>query len=109
VAAGSLTGQALTGLADELFVSLLPVVFGSAARFFGDYATPPVRLDNPEAGQEDRAAHLHCRVRKPSHRPCDQLADQAPICIARLRLAWGIAPAPIGGPAHVIPGPRCWA
>jgi len=65
VAAGSLTGQALTGLADELFVSLLPVVFGSGARFFGDYATPPVRLDNPEVVQEDRATHPRCRVRKP--------------------------------------------
>ena len=48
LAAGSLTGQARTaGLAGELSVSLLPVVFGSGARFFGGYATPPVRLGNP--------------------------------------------------------------
>lgn len=35
--AGNLTGQAIAaGLVDELSVSLVPVVFGSGVRFFGD-------------------------------------------------------------------------
>ena len=63
---GNLTGQALAaGLVDELAVSLVPVVLGSGARFFGDYAGPQVLLDNPQVVQGDRVTHLHYRVRKP--------------------------------------------
>jgi len=46
--AGNLSGQAIAaGLVDELSVSLVPVVFGSGVRFFGDYAGPALMLDNP--------------------------------------------------------------
>jgi dihydrofolate reductase len=63
--AGNLTGQALAaGLVDELSVSLVPVVFGSGVRFFGDYAGSPVLLDNPQVVQGDRVTHLHYRVSK---------------------------------------------
>jgi dihydrofolate reductase len=64
LAAGSLTGQALAaGLVDELSVSLVPVVFGSGIRFFGDYTGTPVLLGNPQVVQGDRVTHLHYRVR----------------------------------------------
>lgn len=63
--AGNLTGQALAaGLVDELSVSLVPVVFGSGVRFVGDYAGPPVLLDNPQVVRGDRVTHLHYRVSK---------------------------------------------
>jgi dihydrofolate reductase len=61
--AGNLTGQSLAaGLVDEVSVSLVPAVFGSGARFFGDYAGSPVLLDNPQVVQGDRVTHLHYRV-----------------------------------------------
>jgi dihydrofolate reductase len=64
--AGNLTGQAIAaGLVDEVSVSLVPVVFGSGVRFFGDYAASPLLLDNPQVIQGDRVTHLHCRVQKP--------------------------------------------
>jgi dihydrofolate reductase len=64
--AGNLTGQAIAaGLVDELAVNLVPVVFGSGVRFFGDYAASPVLLDNPQVVQGDRVTHLHYRVSKP--------------------------------------------
>jgi dihydrofolate reductase len=63
---GNLTGQAIAaGLADELAVSLVPVVLGSGVRFFGDYAGPQVLLDNPLVVQGDRVTHLQYRVRRP--------------------------------------------
>ena len=62
--AGNLTGQAIAaGLVDELSVSLVPVVFGSGIRFFGDYAGSPLLLDNPQVVQGDRVTHLHYRAR----------------------------------------------
>jgi dihydrofolate reductase len=64
--AGNLTGQALAaGLVDEVSVSLVPAVFGSGVRFFGDYAGSPVLLDNPQVVEGDRVTHLHYRVSKP--------------------------------------------
>ena len=61
--AGNLTGQALAaGLVDELSVNVAPVVFGSGVRFFGDYAGPPVLLDNPQIVHGNRVTHLHYRV-----------------------------------------------
>jgi dihydrofolate reductase len=63
---GNLTGQAIAaGLADEVAVSLVPVVLGSGVRFFGDYAGPQVLLDNPLVVQGDRVTHLQYRVRRP--------------------------------------------
>ena len=62
--AGNLTGQALAaGLVDELSLALVPVVFGSGVRFFGDYAGAQVLLDDPEIVAGDRVTHLHYRVR----------------------------------------------
>jgi hypothetical protein len=46
-------------------VSLVPVVLGSGARFFGDYAGPQVLLDDPQVVQGDRVTHLHYQVRRP--------------------------------------------
>ncbi len=64
--AGNLTGQAIAaGLVDEVSVSLVPVIFGSGVRFFGDYAGFPVLLDNPQVVAGDRVTHLHYRVRQP--------------------------------------------
>jgi dihydrofolate reductase len=63
---GNLTGQAIAeGLVDELSVSLVPVVFGSGVRFFGDYAGDPVLLGDPRVVQGDRVTHLLYRVGKP--------------------------------------------
>ncbi len=63
--AGNLTGQALrAGLVDELAVDLVPVVFGTGVRFFGDYAGDQILLDNPTIVQGDRVTHLRYRVQK---------------------------------------------
>jgi dihydrofolate reductase len=62
--AGDLTGQALrAGLVDDLRVDLVPVVFGTGVRFFGDYTGPHVLLEDPEVIQGTRVTHLHYRVR----------------------------------------------
>ena len=65
VTGGNLTGQALAaGLVDEIGYSLVPVVFGSGVRFFGDYTGGQVLLDNPKVVEGDRVTHLHYRVSK---------------------------------------------
>ena len=46
-------------------VSLVPVVFGSGIRFFGDYTEPHLLLGNPRVIEGDRVTHLHYRVQKP--------------------------------------------
>src|SRR5262249_23274787 len=72
--AGSLTGQAIAaGLVDEVSVGLVPVIFGSGVRFFGDYAASPVLLDNPQVVQGDRVTHLHYRVHKRSEEHTSEL------------------------------------
>jgi len=64
--AGNLAGQAIAaGLVDEVAVALVPVVFGSGVRFFGEYADAPVLLDDPLVVQGDRVTHLHYRERTP--------------------------------------------
>jgi len=51
--AGNLAGQALrAGLIDEVSTSLVPVVFGTVVRFFGDYASPAVMLETPRSFKE---------------------------------------------------------
>ena len=63
ITGGNLTGQALAaGLVDEIAYSVVPVVFGSGKRFFGDYVGPQVLLDNPTVVQGDRVTHLHYKV-----------------------------------------------
>jgi dihydrofolate reductase len=61
--AGNLAGQALAqGLVDEVSWSVVPVVFGSGVRFFGDYAGAQVLLDDPHVVRGDRVTHLHFRT-----------------------------------------------
>ncbi|MGY4765578.1 dihydrofolate reductase family protein [Kribbella sp. CWNU-51] len=65
LAAGNLTGQALrAGLIDELSYNLVPVIFGTGKKFFGDYAGEQILLDDPEIIEGDRVTHLHYRVSK---------------------------------------------
>ncbi|MEU4191134.1 dihydrofolate reductase family protein [Kribbella sp. NPDC026611] len=60
---GDLTGQALAaGLVDEIAYNLVPVVFGTGKKFFGDYAGPQVLLTDPQIVQGDRVTHLHYQV-----------------------------------------------
>ena len=66
VSPGNVGGQAFeAGLVDEVLVDLVPVVFGSGVRYFGDYAGSPLLLENPEIVQGDRVTHLRYRVRRP--------------------------------------------
>jgi dihydrofolate reductase len=61
---GDVGGQAFAaGLVDELDVALVPVVFGSGKRFFGD-AKEQVLLDDPVVVPSERVTHLRYRVRK---------------------------------------------
>jgi dihydrofolate reductase len=62
---GDVGGQAFAaGLVDELDVALVPVVFGSGKRFFGEHLTEHVLLDDPMAVvQSERVTHLHYKVR----------------------------------------------
>jgi dihydrofolate reductase len=63
--AGNLTGQAIaSGLVDEVAVALVPAVFGTGVRFFGDYSGSQILLDDPVVICGDRVTHLHYRVRK---------------------------------------------
>jgi dihydrofolate reductase len=63
--AGNLVGQALrAGLVDELRIDLVPVVFGSGVRYFGNYDESTLLLEDPEIVQGDRVTHLHYRIRK---------------------------------------------
>jgi dihydrofolate reductase len=65
LAAGNLAGQALrAGLIDEIRIDLVPVVFGSGVRYFGNYDESPLLLEDPEIVQGDRVAHLHYRLRR---------------------------------------------
>ena len=62
---GNIAGQAFAaGLIDEVRIDLVPVVFGSGVRFFGDYSGSPLLLEDPDIVQGDRVTHLHFRVRK---------------------------------------------
>jgi dihydrofolate reductase len=61
---GDVGGQAFAaGLVDELDVALVPVVFGTGKRFFGDL-TEQVLLDDPVVVPSERVTHLRYRVRK---------------------------------------------
>ncbi|MEV8374664.1 dihydrofolate reductase family protein [Kribbella sp. NPDC056861] len=63
VTAGDLAGQALeAGLVDELSLALVPVVFGTGVRFFGNYAGRQQLFDDPTVVQGDRVTHLHYRI-----------------------------------------------
>ena len=69
VCPGNVGGRAFeAGLVDEVLVDLVPVVFGTGVRYFGDYAGSPLLLENPEIVQGDRVSHLRYRVRQPGER-----------------------------------------
>ncbi|WP_194913068.1 dihydrofolate reductase family protein [Catenulispora rubra] len=62
---GDVGGQAFAaGLVDEVDVALVPVVFGSGKRFFGEHFAEHVLLDDPTVVvQGERVTHLHYMVR----------------------------------------------
>ena len=64
VAAGEVGGQVVAqGLADEIAIDLVPVVFGSGKRYFGN-AGEEIFLEDPHLViQGDRVLHLRHRVR----------------------------------------------
>lgn len=65
VSAGNVGGQAFaSGLVDEVCVDLVPVVFGTGVRFFGEFAGSPLLLEDPEIVRGTRVTHLRYRVRK---------------------------------------------
>jgi dihydrofolate reductase len=64
LAAGSLAGQAFrAGLIDEVRIDLVPAIFGSGVRYFGDYDESPLLFEDPEIVQGDRVTHMCYRVR----------------------------------------------
>jgi dihydrofolate reductase len=63
--AGNLTGQALqAGLVDEIRIDLVPVVFGSGVRYFGNYDESALLLEDPDIVPGNRVTHLHYRIRR---------------------------------------------
>ena len=70
VAAGEVGGQVVAaGLADEVAIDLVPVVFGSGKRYFGSAVETTVVLEDPHVAiQGNRVLHLRHRVRT-SHLP----------------------------------------
>jgi dihydrofolate reductase len=65
VSPGNVGGQAIeAGLVDEVWIDLIPVVFGSGKRYFGDYAGAPLLLEDPiRVVHGNRVMHLQYRVR----------------------------------------------
>jgi len=64
VTAGDIGRQVLDeGLADEVVLSLAPVVLGTGIPFFGEIAKPPLLLENPTVIEGDRVTHLIYRMR----------------------------------------------
>jgi dihydrofolate reductase len=62
---GNVGGQAIAaGIVDEVCVDLVPVVFGSGIRYFGEYTGSPLLLENPEIVEGDRVTHLRYRIRQ---------------------------------------------
>lgn len=62
--ADNITGQLLeAGLVDDLVLNLVPVVFGTGIRFFGDYTGRQQLFEDPTVIQGDRVTHLHYRIR----------------------------------------------
>ena len=65
IASADIIQQAVNlGLVDELCVSVVPVLFGSGIRHFGDLVGGHVLLDDPVVVQGRRALHLRYRVRR---------------------------------------------
>ena len=65
VAAGDVGGQALAhGLVDEVAMDVVPVVFGSGRRFFGDLASQQLLEDPDVVVRGSRVLHLRYRVKR---------------------------------------------
>jgi dihydrofolate reductase len=65
IASADIIQQALSlGLVDELDVSLVPVLFGTGIRYFGDLVGGHVMLEDPVVVQGRRALHLRYSVRR---------------------------------------------
>ena len=64
VSPGNVGGQAIdAGLVDEVWVDLIPVVFGSGKRYFGGFDGSPLLLEDPiKIVHGDRVMHLQFRV-----------------------------------------------
>ena len=66
VAGGTVAREALYArLMDELWVNMVPVIFGSGIPWLSGGDHPPILLDDPEVVQGDRVTHL----RYPRQRP----------------------------------------
>jgi len=64
IASASIIQQALNlGLVDEICISLVPVLFGSGIRYFGELVAGHLMLDDPVVVQGTRALHLRYPVR----------------------------------------------
>ena len=65
IASANIIQQALNlGLVDEVCVSLVPVLFGTGIRYFGDLVGGHVILKDPSVVQGARALHLRYPVRR---------------------------------------------
>lgn len=65
VAAGEVGGQVLAGgLVDEVRMDVVPVVFGSGKRYFGQVHGQHLLEQPDEVIQGDRVLHLRYRVRR---------------------------------------------
>lgn len=65
IASANIIQQALhLRLVDEICVSLVPVLFGSGIRYFGEFVGDHVMLEDPAVVQGTRALHLRYPVRR---------------------------------------------
>jgi len=65
IASASIIQQAINlGRVDELFISQIPVLFGTGIRYFGDLVGGHVMLEDPVVVQGTRALHLRYAVRR---------------------------------------------
>ena len=65
IASADIIQQALRlGLVDEVTVSLVPVLFGTGIRYFGELGGGHVMLEDPAVVQGTRAMHLRYPVRR---------------------------------------------
>jgi dihydrofolate reductase len=65
IASSDIIQQALNlGLVDEIWVSQVPVLFGTGIRYFGELVGGHVMLEDPDVVQGTRALHLRYPVRR---------------------------------------------
>ena len=65
IASANIIQQALNlGLVDEIYVSLVPVLFGTGVRYFGELVGGHILLEDPTVVQGKRALHLRYPVRR---------------------------------------------